>query len=115
MSQFFCTNICKDCLAFLIWHGITLGKITHGCTTYLPIAAVVLHFVLHRKQKYIICDIFIEQVINIYNSQTRINARFQCFRGFVSFYFNGFDSRCLLLKNGLFKPFFIARVAFRVA
>lgn len=81
----------------------------------VSIAVVVLHFVLHRKQKYIICDIFIEQVINIYNSQTRINARFQCFRGFVSFYFNGFDSRCLLLKNGLFKPFFIARVAFRVA
>jgi len=49
----------------------------------VSIAVVVLHFVLHRKQKYIICDIFIEQVINIYNSQTRINARFQCFRGFV--------------------------------
>lgn len=75
----------------------------------------VLHFVLHRKQKCIICDIFIEQVINIYNPQTRINATFQRFCGFVGFYFDGFDSRCLLLKNGLFKPFFIARVAFRVA
>lgn len=67
----------------------------------VSIAVVVLHFVLHRKQKYIICDIFIEQVINIYNSQTRINARFQCFRGFVSFYFNGFDSRYLLLMKSL--------------
>jgi len=67
----------------------------------VSIAVVVLHFVLHRTQKCIICDIFIEQAINSYNPQTRINATFQRFCGFVSFYFDGFDSRYLLLMKSL--------------
>ena len=30
MGKLFCANICQQSAHFLAWHGVTLGKITHG-------------------------------------------------------------------------------------